>query len=79
MQAPGLFSRPLVPHSHLSVFVFGVEDYGSFWETTPRNVFVFSAIWFDSGYVFASVFVAVLVPQVALIADHGGLSVWFRW
>ena len=60
------FHGPLSLTVTCSVFAFGVQDYGSFWETTSRNVFEFSAIWFDSGYVFASVFVSVEVPQVSV-------------
>ena len=35
-----------------SVFAFGVQDYGIFWETPSGVVSVCYTPWFDSGYMF---------------------------
>ena len=39
-----------------SVFAFGVQDSGLFWVMTSGNVPVFSAYWFNTGYMSASVY-----------------------
>ena len=38
-----------------SVFAFGVQDSGLFWVMISGNVPVFSACWFNTGYMSASV------------------------
>ena len=73
-----------------SVFARGVQDYGLFWEKTSRYA-VFSASWFNSGYMSTSVLrrrvscwlrctsrcVPLLVglPSPTTVAVHG----WFYW
>ena len=39
-----------------SVFAFGVQDFGLFWVMTSGNVPVFSAYWFNTGYMSSSVY-----------------------
>ena len=39
-----------------SVFAFGVQDFGLFWVMTSGNVPVFSAYWFNTGYMSTSVY-----------------------
>ena len=39
-----------------SSFAFGVQDSGLFWVMTSGNVAVFSAYWFNTGYMFTSVY-----------------------
>ena len=39
-----------------SVFAFGLQDSGLFWVMTSGNVPVFSAYWFNIGYMSTSVY-----------------------
>ena len=39
-----------------SVFAFGVQDSGLFWVLTSENAPVFSAYWFNTGYMSTSVY-----------------------
>ena len=54
-----------------SVFAFGVQDFGLFWVMTFGNVPVFSAYWFNTGCMSASVyrdfwkFSLVLDPRIS--------------
>ena len=45
------------------VFARGVQDYGLFWEKTSRYA-VFSASWFNSGYMSTSVYVVVFLAGI---------------
>ena len=47
--------QSLVP---CSVFACGVPDYGFSCEFASGNIYIFSTLWFDSGYMSASVYEA---------------------
>ena len=86
----GADSRFFYEPSYLTVtcsaFAFGVQDYGLSWEKTSGNA-VFSASWFNNGYMFLPVYVvvgtvsensAMLVPQCYMLYVSHGVSCWLR-
>ena len=54
-----------IPPPHLGCLLLQeVEEIGIFWETTSGFIPIFSAIWFDSGYMSA-VYVAGFAVDIA--------------
>ena len=58
------------------MFAFGVPDYGFSWEVTSGIIYVFSTLWFDSGYMSVSVYEAGFAGDIAPRAVLSSLTGW---